>query len=57
MKNDLLLFCTGEGCLLRNGCYRYTDGKEVDKRAAGFSWMGHCEEEERQAYLPLNELK
>lgn len=56
MKNDLLLFCTGKDCLLRDGCHRYIDGKELDKRASGYSWMEHCEEEERQAYVPRNRI-
>lgn len=51
MENDIYLFCSGERCLLRNDCHRFVDGKGIDKSAVGYSWMEHCDEEERQAYL------
>ena len=54
IKSDISLFCSGEGCLFSSHCHRYVDGRGIDKHAAGYLWMEHCEEEERQAYLSLN---
>jgi len=53
MKNDITLFCTGDGCLLKAQCHRFVDGQRIDKNAAGYSWMASCDIEERNGYMPI----
>lgn len=54
MPDGLFTLCEGNGCLLRERCSRYIYGKDVDREAEGYMWIPGCNEETRDAYLPIN---
>ena len=51
------LFCNGVGCLLKTNCQLYQDGQGVDSHAPGYSWISCCDEEDRDGYMPMKQVK
>lgn len=53
IMEGLQLFCEGAGCPLRDRCHRYTDGRDIDRHAAGYSWMSACDDDEHNGFIPM----
>lgn len=52
MKKDFT-YCKGNGCAIRESCFRYREGLHVPKDVSGFWWMEDCGEQ-RPAYTKMS---
>lgn len=44
--------CDGKDCNLCDKCHRYLIGKDISKKAYGYSWMSSCDMEKRSGFVP-----
>ena len=54
MPEKIYVLCEGIGCLLKERCQRYVNGKNIRKDSEGYMWQTNCNEEERPNYLPTS---
>lgn len=57
MPDNLYTLCEGVGCSLRGRCSRYVCGEHVDRNAEGYMWIPGCNDETREAFLPVPEVQ
>lgn len=52
MSDKIYVLCDGFGCLIKECCQRYVNGKNIRKGSVGYMWKTNCNEEECPNYLP-----